>query len=74
MYLLLLMLVTIKVYARINVFKVITRKQGQDIVKTARNLEDLLTKHQKNGLDIKFIKTCKKKKLKAYICNRKSCN
>ena len=63
MYLLLLILFTIKVYARINVFKVVTRKYGQDIVKIARKLEDLLTKHQKNGLDIKFIKTCKRENL-----------
>ena len=41
----------------------ITRKLGQDIVKIAGNLEDLLTKHQKNVLDIKFIKTCKKENL-----------
>ena len=62
MYLLLLVLFTINVYARINIFKVITRKHGQDKVRITRNLQDLLTKHQKNGLDIKFIKTCKKKK------------
>ena len=41
----------------------VTRKYGQDIVKIARKLEDLLTKHQKNGLDIKFIKTCKRENL-----------
>ena len=60
---LVLVIFTIKVYARINVFKVVTRKYGQDIVKIARKLEDLLTKHQKNGLDIKFIKTCKRENL-----------
>ena len=62
MCLLLSILFTIKVYAQINIFKVVTRKHGQDIVKIARNLEVLLTK-QKNGLDIKFIKTCKKENL-----------
>ena len=60
MHLLLLILFTIKVYARINILKVVTRKHGQNIVKIARNLENLLVKHQKNGLDIKFVKTCKK--------------
>ena len=60
---LVLVIFTIKVYARINVFKVVIRKYGQDIVKIARKLEDLLTKHQKNGLDIKFIKTCKRENL-----------
>ena len=63
MYLLLLILSTIKVYARINIFKVVTRKHGHDIVKIERKLEDLLTKHQKNGLDIKFIITCKRENL-----------
>ena len=58
-----LILFTIKVYARINIFKVVTRKHGQDRVKIARNLEDFLTKHQKNALDIKFIKTYKKENL-----------
>ena len=53
MSLLLLILFTIKVYAPINIFKVVTRKHGQDIVKIARKLEDLLMKQQ-NGLDIKI--------------------
>ena len=63
MYLLLVILFTIKVYARINIFKVVTRKHGQDIVTIAKNVEDLLTKHQKNGLDITFIKICKRENL-----------
>ena len=46
------MLFTTKVYARINIFKVVTRKHVQDIVNIERKLEDLLTKHQKNGLDL----------------------
>ena len=42
---------------------VVTKKHDQDIVKIARKLEDLLTKHQKNALDIKFMKTCKRENL-----------
>ena len=67
MYLLLLILFTTKVYARINILKSVTRKHGQDIVNIERKLENLLTKHQKNGLDIKFIKTCKRENLNLHL-------
>ena len=43
----------------------VTTKHGQDIIKTARKFKHLLTKDQKNKLDIKFIKTCKRENLKA---------
>ena len=74
MYLLLLILFTIKVYARINIFKVVTRKHGQGIFKVARNLEDLLTKPQKNRLDIKLYKDLQQTKFNTYTSNSKSCN
>ena len=60
---LLVMLFIIKLYVRINIFRHIKKKYGQDIIRVARKLEDLINKHIKIQLDINFIKTCKRKDL-----------
>ena len=59
MYLLLTILFTIKLYAHIDIFKIVKTKHGQEIIKITRNFEDLITKYHKTILDINFIKKCK---------------
>ena len=59
MYLLLTILLTIKLFARIDIFKIVKRTYGQEIIIITRNLEDLISKHHKIKLDINFIKKCK---------------
>ena len=56
---LLRILFTIKLYAHIDISKIVKRKHGQEIIKTKKNLEDLITKHYKMILDIDFIEKCK---------------
>ena len=41
----------------------IKKKHGQELIRTARKLEDLVNKYTKVQLDINFIKTCKKENL-----------
>ena len=55
MYLLLTILLTIKLFAHIDIFKIVKRTYGQEIIKITRNLEDLISKHHKIKLDINFI-------------------
>ena len=55
MYLLLTILLTIKLFAHIDIFKIVKRMYGQKIIKITRNLEDLISKHHKIKLDINFI-------------------
>ena len=50
-------------YAHIDIFKIVKRKHGQEIIKITRHLEDLITKHHKIKLDINFIKKCKQEDL-----------
>jgi len=56
-------LFVIKLYARINIFKYIKKKHGQDIFKKVKLLEDLKTKVGKIQQDIEYVKTCKKEHL-----------
>ena len=58
-----LFIFTIKLYARINIFNVIKKKHGQEMLKITRNLEELITKHRKIRLDIDFIIKCKREGL-----------
>ena len=63
MLVLLVILFTIKLHALINIFNVIKKKHGQEILKITRNLEELITKHRKIKLDIDFIIKCKREGL-----------
>ena len=57
---LLVVLVAIKLYARINILNVIKKKHGQEMLKIIRNLEEL---NRKIKLDIDFIIKCKREGL-----------
>ena len=50
-------------YARINVFKFIKKKYGQDVITAVRNDEKVKTKCMKAAQEIKFTKSCKKEHL-----------
>ena len=63
MFKLLILLFIIKLYARSNVFKLIKKKHGQDVITAVRNYEKVKTKWMKVDQDIKFIKSCKKEHL-----------
>ena len=56
---LLVILFIIKLYARINIYKYIGKKSGQDIIKIVRLYEKLKRKYVKLKADIDFIKWCK---------------
>ena len=53
----------IKWYARVNIIRHIKKKYGKDIICGTREIEDLINKHTNIQLEIKFIKTCKRKDL-----------
>ena len=55
MLVILVILFTVKLYAQINIFNVIKKKHGQEMLKITRNLEELTTNHRKIKLDIDFI-------------------
>ena len=59
----LVILFTIKSYARNSVFKYIKRKHGQDIIAPITSYESLKTKYMKVQSDIKLINSCKKESL-----------
>ena len=63
MYLFLTILFIIKMYTHIEIFKIVRRKHGQEIIKFTRNSEDLIIKHHKIKLDTNFIKKCKQEDL-----------
>ena len=63
MFKLLVLLFIIKLCARINVFKFIKKKHGQDVITAVRNYEKVKTKCMKVDQGIKFIKTCKNEHL-----------
>ena len=63
MFKLLLILFAIKLYARINVYKLIQQKHGQAIIKKVRNYVKLKTKLTKLKADIVYIKSFKKEDL-----------
>ena len=50
-------------YAGSNVFKLIQKKYGQDVITAVLNYEKVKTKWMKVNHDIKFIKSCKKEHL-----------
>ena len=63
MFKLMAVLFIIKLYVRVNIFRHIKKKHGQDILRVARKFEDLINKHTKMQLDISFIITCKREDL-----------
>ena len=63
MLVILVILFTVKLYAQINIFNVIKKKHGQEMLKITRNLEELTTNHRKIKLDIDFIIKCKREGL-----------
>ena len=54
---------TTKLYAHIDIFKIVKKKHGQEIIKIKRNVEELIRKHHKTKLDINFIKKLKQENL-----------
>ena len=60
---LLVILFTIKLCARNNIFKHITKKHGHDLIKVIRDFEQKETKFEKLVANIAFIKLCKKEQL-----------
>ena len=54
---------TTKLYAHIDIFKIVKKKHGQEIIKITRNVEELIRKHHKTKLDINFIKKLKQEDL-----------
>ena len=50
-------------YARNNVFKIIKKSHGQNVITAVRNYQKVKTKWMKVDQDIKFIKPCKKEHL-----------
>ena len=63
MFKLLVLLFIIKLYAGNDIFKYVKRKHGQDIIVIIRSLEKKQRKFMKVSADIKYIRTCKKKRL-----------
>ena len=63
MFKLLFILFVIKLYARINIYKFIQQKHGQDIIKKVRHYEKLKTKLTKLKTKVVYIKSCKKEDL-----------
>ena len=63
MFKLLLIRFAIKFYAIVSILKHTKKKYGQDIIRTARKLENLIIEQAKIQLDIKFVNTCKKEQL-----------
>ena len=60
---LLVILFIIKLYARNNIFKHITKKHGHDLIKVVGDFEQKKTKFEKLFADIALIKLCKKEQL-----------
>ena len=60
---LLVILFIIKLCARNNIFKHITKKHGHDLIKVIRDFEQKETKFEKLVADIAFIKYAKKNNL-----------
>ena len=60
MFKLLVILYAIKLYAQINIYKHIKKKNGQDVIRNVHLYEKLKTKYMKINADIKYMKACKK--------------
>ena len=54
-----LLLFIVKLYSRINIFKFIKKKHGNDIYTLVRTFENIKTRYEETLLDIKFLKICK---------------
>ena len=65
-----MILFTIKLCARNNIFKHITKKHGHDLIKVIRDFEQKETKFEKLVADIAFIKLCKKEHAKVSVSIR----
>ena len=63
MFSLLVILFIIKLYDRMNTFKYINKKHGQNVMKIVRTYESLKIKLMEVEAVIQFIKSCKKDKL-----------
>ena len=59
----LVILIIIKIFAQINIFKHIGEKNGQYILRNVRSLEHIKKKYSKVNQDIRFIKTCRRENL-----------
>ena len=51
----LLVILYYKTVSRLNIFSVVKKKNGKEMLKITRNLEELITKHRKIKLDKDFI-------------------
>ena len=60
---LLVILFVIKLYARINIFRLIRGKHRQEVLKHIRSLEENKSRMMKIEADISFIKACKAEQL-----------
>ena len=57
--LVLLIFFKLKLYAPTNVFNVLKKKHGQEILQSTQQLQELTTKHHKVKMDIDFIIKCR---------------
>ena len=64
-----LLLFIVKLYSRINIFKFIKKKHGNDIYTVVRTFENIKTRYEKTLLDIKFLKICKVEHLIPTLAN-----
>ena len=71
MFKLLVILFIIKLYAQNDIFKLVRKKHGQKILEVVRKYEKLQPQLSKVQADIKFIKTCKSKRLIPTFANFK---
>ena len=69
MFKLLVILLVIKLYDQVNIFRHFKKMHGQDIIHVARKLEVLINKHTKIQLVINFMKTCKMEDLMPTFAN-----
>ena len=60
---LLVILFLLRLYARINIFKLIDEKYGRIGIEVSRSIEIYRTKFSKIKCDIDFLFTCKRKNL-----------
>ena len=67
----LVVLFIIKLYARNDIFKLVRKKHGQNILKVVRKYEKLQPQLLKVQADIKFIETCKSERLIPTFANIK---
>ena len=64
-------LFVIELYTRINIFRLIRGKHGQEVLKHIRSLEENKSSLMKIEADTSFIKACKAVKLLIKSTNRK---